>query len=963
MKKIFFVAAMLLLSCQLFAQQAGQTRTARPGATPAALPPPIATRDIHGIVKDSKGETVIGANVVLSSKLDTLRAATNADGVFIFHGVKSNDFYLNVSSMGYTTTVVHNRVSDTKKDVTLDPVTLKDDSKELGTVTINGTPSITYKPDTVEYKASDYKVRENSTVDELLKHMEGFEVGSDGTVTHQGQTVSKARLNGRDYAGGNLAQAIQSLPADIVEKIQVVDDYGDQAARTGIKDGDPQKVLNITTLANKSVGNIGRITLAPGTSDRYNYNLFYNRINANQVITLNATTSSTVPGVVNSGAGSGQGGFQGNSNNGQAGVIKRSNINTSYRDQISKTTQINGSYTYSINDQNITSKSNGASYPSVTDRTTGKTITATSIDTSSSAQITHGYSHAFTFDYEWQPDSQNYIRIRPNYNYNYSYGTSSSIDNSVGYKNQISNSSNITSSESPTFSLNAFYQFLFKHDHRQNISVQYTYNNRTSNSTIGTKQDIFYRNPAAPGGGQDSLVNRSTTNNQVTKTNTLTLQYAQPLSKPSAAVQSFLEFNEQYTRNDNSVNKIQSNVLPTGALSRVDSLTNIYNYSFSQGNFALNYRRNSAKSQLTLGVRAITAALEGHNISRGTSTNHNDFYVIPVVRYQYNWTRTEQISLYYQGNANEPSFAQIQPVPDYSNNPQNPIFGNPNLDPSFTHSLTAAFNNYLANSKFNMSIRSVTSITQDQIAQNDIVYAQTLKSGAKNIIDETHFLNTNGGLNENVTYNFAKQLDNRAYNLELNGSMAYGVNPIYNNSVRYEQTSWLFNERFGPIITPNTTFEFRPYVSYQIQRNFSTLPSNNPAVPNSSQITTTMLDLNGRVFLGSEKRFTFSYDISKNYQSGIAGFNNNPFIVNAYVDYEFFARKNGILRFSAFDVFKQAVFLNHNVTSFGYTNTESNTLSRYFTLSFILNLQKFSGTPQRNGRPMMRRGDGSFIVD
>src|SRR5471030_441208 len=112
--------------------------------------------------------------------------------------------------------------------------------------------------------------------------MEGFEVGSDGSVTHQGQAVSKARLNGKVYSGGNLAQAIQNLPADIVEKIQVVDDYGDQAARTGIKDGDPTKVLNITTLANKSIGNVYRINAGDGTNGRYDERLFYNRLNANE---------------------------------------------------------------------------------------------------------------------------------------------------------------------------------------------------------------------------------------------------------------------------------------------------------------------------------------------------------------------------------------------------------------------------------------------------------------------------------------------------------------------------------------------------------------------------------------------------------------------------------------------------------------------------------------------------------
>lgn len=962
MKRIFFVAAMLLLSCQLFAQQGGQ----RNGA--AALPPPIAKRDIHGRVQDSKGETIIGAKVVLSSKLDTFMTATNADGVFIIHGVKSADFYLNVSYQGYTTRVVHNRVSDTKKDVTLDPVELKEESKELNTVTINGTPSITYKVDTVEYRASDYKVRENSTVDELLKHMEGFEVGSDGSVTHQGQAVTKARLNGRDYAGGNLAQAIQSLPADIVDKIQVVDDYGDQAARTGIKDGDPTKVLNITTQANKSVGNIGRATVTQGTSGIYNDIAFYNRISGNQVIVFNGSVNNAIQGVNNSGAGSGQGGLSNNSNSGTAGFIKRTNATFSYRDQLSKTTQINGSYNYSQTNNNTTSASNGASFNTITlDKglPTQRDTTVTTIDTLNTVTNSYSYSHNFNFDYEWQPDSQNYVRIRPNYSYNYSFGTTSSNSNYLGYQNYSTVNNQTSSSVSPTYGVVATYQFLAKHDHRQNVSVQYTYNNNTNNSTATTYEHIYYRTGNAI--TKDSLVNRSTTNNQTTKTNNISLQYAQPLSKPSAPVQQYLEFNEVYNRNEYDVNKIQSNVGAGGTLNRVDSLSNVYHYSFSQSNLAAQYRRNTAKSQLTIGARALFTNLAGNNVSRGTNTDHTDLYFLPVFRYQYQWTRTEQFTLNYNGRAQEPTFAQIQPVPDYSGNPQSPIYGNPDLKPALTHAVTARYSDYVANSKFNININSTTSLTQNQIVENDIlidqpVYTLGVKKG-DNIINQIHYLNTNGSFSESITHGLAKQLNDRAYNLELNGTESFSNGPVYNNNIRYHQTTWHINERFGPRINPNTTFEINPYISYDIVRNFSSIPAKNPLAPTSSQIQTTQLDLQGRIFLGSERRFTFQYDMSKNYVTGVTGFSSNPFVTNAYVDYEFFKRKNAILRFSAYDIFKQNVFINHSVSANGYTNTQSNTLSRYFTLSAIVNLQKFSGTPSRNGRPMMRRGDGSFIVE
>lgn len=960
MKKLFFMAATLLLSCQLFAQVPNRA----PRQAPTVTPPPIATRDIHGIVKDATGQTIIGANIVLSSKLDTMRAATNADGIFIFHDVKSNVFTLNVSSVGYIPLVARNQVSDIKKTVTLDPITLKDEAKELGTVTINGTPSITYKTDTVEYRASDYKVRENSTVDELLKHMEGFEVGSDGSVTHQGQAVTKARLNGKDYSGGSIAQAIQSLPADIVEKIQVVDDYGDQAARTGVKDGDPTKVLNITTLANKSIGNLGRATITEGNHDIYNDILFYNRINANQVIVFNGSLSNSLVGVSGSGAGSGQGGAN-NGGSGQSGTNTRGNLNTSYRDQVSKTTQINGSYTYGQTHNFTISNSNGASINTVRDPITGQNISATTIDTVSSVTRTNGYSHNFTFDYEWQPDSQNYVRVRPTYSYNNSASNTGSSSNYVGYQNETTANHTTSTTSTPTYGAVITYQYLWKHDHRQNISVSYTYNNIGSNSTSTQNNHLLYRDVTGTP-VKDSLVNRSSTNSQTTQTNNVVLQYVQPLSKVGAPVTQMLEFNESYNDKAYNVTKIQSNVNPAGVLSRVDSLSNIYKYSFAQGNFAVQYRRNGAKSQLTLGVRGITADLSGDNITKNTVTNRHDFYAIPVFRYQYQWTRTEQLSVNYNGNASEPTFAEIQPVPDYSGNPQNPIYGNPNLRPSFNHSITTRFNDYIANSKFNFSLNSTTTFIQDQIEQNNILVSQPITVGTKttnNIITQTHYLNTNGAMNETVTHNIAKQLNDRAYNLELNGTITYGYDPIYNNNIRYHQTNWLVNERFGPRINPNTTFEINPYVSYQVQRSFNSIPSNNPLASNSSQIKTTIVDLQGRIFLGTEKRFTFQYDLSKNYVSGIVGFNKNPFVTNAWVDYEFFPKKNGILRLSAFDIFNQNVFISHQVSPTGYTNTQSNTLSRYFTLSFILNLSKFSGTPMRNGRPQMRRGDGSFIVD
>ncbi|MEO8887337.1 MAG: carboxypeptidase-like regulatory domain-containing protein [Mucilaginibacter sp.] len=128
-------------------------------------------------------------------------------------------------------------------------VMVEEPNKTAGQLRTTGVygPEPRFTDDTTEYIASNYKTRANAKVEEVLKKMEGIEVGPDGSVTSQGKAVTKVRVNGKDFAGGDVTQATRSLPADILDKIQLIDDYGDQAAKTGIKNGDPQKVLNLVT--------------------------------------------------------------------------------------------------------------------------------------------------------------------------------------------------------------------------------------------------------------------------------------------------------------------------------------------------------------------------------------------------------------------------------------------------------------------------------------------------------------------------------------------------------------------------------------------------------------------------------------------------------------------------------------------------------------------------------------------
>jgi Ca-activated chloride channel family protein len=239
MKKLTFLLMVVLATGTLFAQNVPQAHQ------PASIKP--LTKTVRGMVKDTTGSAIPGTVVKLITAKDSMVSLTDVTGTYVFLNVKSTSFTLAFNNIGYAAQT--KKVSGQAKGntVAVETIVLKPKGTMLNAVTINGAASITYKADTVQYKATAYKVRENPTLDELLIKMNGLQVGADGSITHQGNQVTKVRINGKDFAGSKVTQSTQNLPADVIQNVQVIDDYGDQAATTGIKSGDPTKILNIRT--------------------------------------------------------------------------------------------------------------------------------------------------------------------------------------------------------------------------------------------------------------------------------------------------------------------------------------------------------------------------------------------------------------------------------------------------------------------------------------------------------------------------------------------------------------------------------------------------------------------------------------------------------------------------------------------------------------------------------------------
>src|SRR5688500_102260 len=147
---------------------------------------------------------------------------------------------------------------------------MNDRTKVLEEVLVTSeAPPVTLIGDTVQYNAASFKTQPNASVEQLLKKMPGVEVGKDGTIKAQGQTVNKVLVDGKEFFGNDPKMATKNLPADAIDKVQVYDKLSDQAQMTGFDDGNSEKTINLKLKKDKKKGAFGKITGGAGTDERF----------------------------------------------------------------------------------------------------------------------------------------------------------------------------------------------------------------------------------------------------------------------------------------------------------------------------------------------------------------------------------------------------------------------------------------------------------------------------------------------------------------------------------------------------------------------------------------------------------------------------------------------------------------------------------------------------------------------
>ena len=138
---------------------------------------------------DSTKTALPGTTVRLITGKDTLVTATSAKGYFRFDAVKSSGITLSFSAIGYQGLIRHYTLADSGY-LSVDTIILHTDIRMLGQVTVAGVNPVTFKEDTIQYKASAYKVRDNAPVEDVIRKLPGVDVDASGNITAQGKQVT-----------------------------------------------------------------------------------------------------------------------------------------------------------------------------------------------------------------------------------------------------------------------------------------------------------------------------------------------------------------------------------------------------------------------------------------------------------------------------------------------------------------------------------------------------------------------------------------------------------------------------------------------------------------------------------------------------------------------------------------------------------------------------------------------------
>ncbi len=943
------------------------------------------------VVDKATGSALTNANVILIHLPDSARSGTvtKSNGSFVIENVSRGRYLVVFSFIGYTDDTM--RVTVTNRPVDLGKVALQEGSVRLNAVEVTGIlPGAQVKGDTTEFNAAAFKANPDATAEDLIAKAPGV-TNEGGKIKSQGEEVKQVLVDGRPFFGNDPTAALRTIPAELVDRIQIFDQQSEQSRFTGFDDGNTTKTVNLVTRQSMRNGQFGRFFGGYGDDNKYKAGATLNLFDGDQRLTILAQSNNVneqnfaiedILGTSGGGGGPGGGSFRmvtGAMGGGAAtqvfsmmgrggrgggggdigsfmvtpsgGITTTHALGLNYSDKWLPTMEVSGSYffNYGENDaKTALQRQFLLSDLSGTGAQQGQQFLAglSQIYTEDQDASTINTNHRFNMRFDWDIDTSNALLVRPRFTAQQSQGASTIGGRTMMGDLEVNRSDydRNTDLTGLSFSNSILYRHRFETRGRT-FSIEGTTGLSRNNGSSSLQS--FTRSFSRGIETSDSLDQTADLDKNGWSLGG-NVSYTEPIAEKMILQ---LSYNVNQSSDESDKNTWNLDRL-TGRHDLKDTaLTNVFSNRYLTHSVGADWRYQDEVYNMSAGLAWQNATLTGDQSFPFAATVDKTFTdFLPSVTARMRFTREKNLFFFYRTRTSPPSVDQMQNVVD-NTNPLQLKIGNPSLEQDYSHNVNLRYmsTNFMEGTYFFIflggSLTKNPVVNNTTIALNDtVVSGVNLLRGAQltrpvNASDDSYSARVMGTYGFPASFLYSNVNVSAFFNLSrspglVNGLSSYSTTPTVGGIVTIASN-----------ISPEIDFTLSSFSTQSFVRN-----SVQTSMNTDYFMQNTRFRLNWIFWEG----FVLSSDVSHQYTSGYAdGYNQNIVLWNVGLGKKFLANNAAEIRLTVFDILNQNQSVTRSSTESYIEDYRTNILQRYALLTFTYTLRNFgsgNATPPRPPR-------------
>ena len=741
--------------------------------------------------------------------------------------------------------------------------------------------------------------------------------------------------------------ASKNIPAQIIQKVKIVDKKSDQAEFTGIDDGNEEKVIDLSIKPGMLEAWFGNVTAGGGHdlqteehAARYQASGMIGRFTENNQISFILNGNNTNNRGFNDMNSEMGGGMRGRGFGGNRGGIMTSwmaGVNGNMNIGGDKDREIGGNYLYNGSIRDVEERSSRTTF-------LGDGSSLITDNNETSRFFSDGHRGGVVFDYKFNDKTS--ILFRPRFNYG-----RSRYDEMNEYSTDNSESGKVNGGRSESTSDGISWRTRGRLLLRQKIgetkgrtlslNVDYSLSNNDYSGTNYSETNTYTDNLLPVADTIDQRYDQRDESYSVSAD----LTYTEPLGRNFFLLGSYRFDWQQYQSEKMTYDNVSGRLM--------DDYSSRMTNTFLSHRMQVSMMKQEEKYNLQIGVNAepsTTRTVGQMGAARDTSYTVWNF--APSARFDYNFSDNEFLRLFYWGRTSEPSVNQLMPVPDNSD-PLYVSLGNPTLKPEFQHRLRMHYDYTDMKTFSTYALMGGFNYTKDDIINaswydgSGVQYTAPINSDRPVIGGDLMFMvNSQIAKSGFSIMSFTRAAVNSSLSYTGNDTTATTLDEIMDDLIAGRTTTLSVME--------NLTFVYRnDYLETRLGARASYRKAWYEIASQARSDTwdnSVFAEVTATLPWGME----IATDARYNYYIGYdAGFGEPSLTWNAEIS-QSFLKKKMTLRLKVYDILNQSRNNYRNTTDNYIEDTYNNTLGQYFIISLVYRFGNFD----RMMGGGMRRGPG-----